>query len=252
MSDNHTYENAPWNQSFEEEVVISNASENEKYFTEDSIKNNEIKNIDENTLAMFFQTFSGVNQNGESKVTITYQTYATEEPEDSIDKERIYATSRPSVEFSYDKKYPQFFMIDIIYKSYDDPELKMLWGRLQKFKRNMTAFPEKTWIFYFNILENASVTMQTEIRDELYTVGIFNPTLFYLSREVPNYLSDDVVAQNGELYGGNMIRMLVPVEFVTFEISKDIDTSLIKGEVMREESDKYYTDNPDNHSKWEE
>lgn len=244
------YENAPWNQPFEEEVTktettVTNSNNHDK-------NSDELTPIDEKTLSMFLQALSGKDVNGESKVTLSYQTYAYEEPEDSMDKERVYTTKKPSLEFYLDKKYPQFFVIDIIFQSYDDPELKMLWGRLQRFKKNMITQPEKTWVFYINILERASVTLQTTQRDTLFTANVFNPTLFYLSREIPNYLADDVVTENGELCGGNMIRMLVPVEFVTFEISQDIDTSLIKGEVMRENEAREYLNNPENQSKWDE
>ena len=56
---------------------------------------------------------------------------------------------------------------------------------------------------------------------------------------------------DGELYGGNVIRMLIPVELVNFEISEDIDTSEIKGEVQREMSARHYLDNAtDTNENW--
>lgn len=56
---------------------------------------------------------------------------------------------------------------------------------------------------------------------------------------------------DGELYGGNVIRMLIPVELVNFEISEDIDTSEIKGEVQREMSARDYLDNAtDTNENW--
>ena len=49
----------------------------------------------------------------------------------------------------------------------------------------------------------------------------------------------------------NVIRMLIPVELVNFEISEDIDTSEIKGEVQREMSARDYLDNAtDTNENW--
>ena len=208
--------------------------------------------LDRKDIGIFTRRLSGKTDDGESKVVVSYQTYAMEDPEESVDKERVYTTDKPHIELSIDMKYPQFYVMDIIFRSYDDPELKLLWGRLQRFKKNMTNDPEKTWIFYFNILEKASVTQQTSEQDSLFIANIFNPTIFYLSREIPDMLAVDTEGNDGNLHGGNVIRMLIPIEFVTFQIENSIDTTEIKGEVMREEEARSYLDNPENHSNWEE
>lgn len=68
---------------------------------------------------------------------------------------------------------------------------------------------------------------------------------------MPNYLATENISADGELYGGNVIRMLIPVELVNFEISEDIDTSEIKGEVQREMSARDYLDNAtDTNENW--
>lgn len=68
---------------------------------------------------------------------------------------------------------------------------------------------------------------------------------------MPNYLATENISVDGELYGGNVIRMLIPVELVNFEISEDIDTSEIKGEVQREMSARDYLDNAtDTNENW--
>ena len=85
----------------------------------------------------------------------------------------------------------------------------------------------------------------------MVTGNVFNPTYFHLTREVPNYLATENISVDGELYGGNVIRMLIPVELVNFEISEDIDTSEIKGEVQREMSARDYLDNAtDTNENW--
>ena len=95
------------------------------------------------------------------------------------------------------------------------------------------------------------MSIQTLERDRLVTGNVFNPTYFHLTREVPNYLATENISADGELYGGNVIRMLIPVELVTFEISKDIDTSEIKGEVQREFDASDYLDNANNENNTE-
>lgn len=218
---------------------------------EENAQNENMTYLSREEIGEFIKRLSGKTPEGESKVIISYQSYATEEPEDSVDKERIYSTIKPHIELSIDMQDPRFYVMDIIFKSWDDPELKLLWGRLQRFKRNMTDNIEKTWVFYFNILEKASVSQQTLERDTLLVMNIFNPTLFYLTREIPDMLVQDTLSGNGDMQGGNIIRMLVPTELLTFQVTDDIDTSEVKGEVMREEAERDYINN-NNESNWEE
>lgn len=218
---------------------------------EENAQNENMTYLSREEIGEFIKRLSGKTPEGESKVIISYQSYATEEPEDSVDKERIYSTIKPHIELSIDMQDPRFYVMDIIFKSWDDPELKLLWGRLQRFKRNMTDNIEKTWVFYFNILEKASVSQQTLERDTLLVMNIFNPTLFYLTREIPDMLVQDTLSGNGDMQGGNIIRMLVPTELLTFQVTDDIDTSEVKGEVMREDAERDYINN-NNESNWEE
>lgn len=218
---------------------------------ENNAQNENMTYLSREEIGEFIKRLSGKTPEGESKVIISYQSYAMEEPEDSVDKERIYSTIKPHIELSINMQDPRFYVMDIIFKSWDDPELKLLWGRLQRFKRNMTDNIEKTWVFYFNILEKASVSQQTLERDTLLVMNIFNPTLFYLTREIPDMLVQDTLSGNGDMQGGNIIRMLIPTELLTFQVTDDIDTSEIKGEVMREEAERDYINN-NNESNWEE
>lgn len=200
-------------------------------------------------LAEYLKRFCGRDIDGNSKVTISYQTYAIED-ENQTERERIYTTSQAAVEISTDALVPGFFTVDIKFRSYSDPELKMLWARLQKFKNNEATQNDKTWIFYFNLLERASITQQTLENDNLLIAHMFNPLVFYLTRETPEFLTDDRQQANGELYGGNIIRMLVSTELLSFEIVSDIDTSEIKGEVQRELEESRYIDSENASNKW--
>lgn len=194
-------------------------------------------------IAQFCMALSGKDENGDSNSVVSYMSYALEDPEDSIQRTSIYGAKNASVELAFNKQDPRFFILDIIFKSYDDPELKLMWGRLQQFKRNWVAHPDKTWIFYIQLLERHGVSIQTIEKDKLVTGNLFNPTFYHLTREVPNYLATENVSADGELYGGNVIRMLIPTELVDFEISDDLDTSEIKGEIQREMSSADYLDN---------
>lgn len=194
-------------------------------------------------IANFCMVLSGKDENGDSNSVVSYMSYALEDAEDSISRTSIYSARNASIELAFNKQDPRFYIMDIIFKSYDDPELKLMWGRLQQFKRNWVVQPDKTWIFYIQALERHGVTIQTLEKDTLVTGNIFNPTYFNLTREVPNYLATENITADGELYGGNVIRMLIPVELVNFEVSNAIDTSEIKGEVQREMNAVDYLDN---------
>lgn len=199
-------------------------------------------------IKVFLNAFSGINEYGESKSILSYQTYDATEGFNDPNKEQIYSTQNAHIELSFDANNPDFFVMDIIYRGYDDPELKMLWARLQNFKRNTRLNPEKTWIFYFNLLERDSVSMDAEVKDILHMANVFNPTLFYLTRETPDYLAIDMKNMDGELCGGNVIRMLIPIQFVSFDVTDEIDTAQIKEDIIfEEEHDRYI-----NNATWEE
>ena len=208
-------------------------------------------------IAEFSKRLSGKDVNGLSKATVSYQTYAIEDPEDSTGKTQIHNLHHASLEISYDPYNPEYYIVDVIFQSPDEQELKMLWGRLQQFKRKLTANPDKTWVFYFNALESGSVDATNTIdNDTLLTCNIFNPLVFYLTREVPNMLAEEHESKNAfveeitDLMGGNIVRMVVPVELVTYEVNSTIDTSTVKGEVLREAEEERYINESENGTAW--
>ena len=208
----------------------------------------EVTMLDESGLGRFTEALSGKTDEGDSKTQISYQSYCFEAPEDDMDKNRVYTLAKASAEISIDKKNPGFFVIDIIFPSYNDPELKLFWARFQNHRKNIAKDPNKTWIFYINIMEKASISVRTEGRDVLVMGSVFNPLIGYLTREVPNQLIEEdqerrVRDENGtpiELQGGNIVRLLVADSLVQFQIRNDIDTQTIKGEVEREEEEKRF------------
>lgn len=185
---------------------------------------------------------SGKNAFGDSKALVAYQAFAAEEPEDSRDKQTIYTISKATVDMSYCINVPGYLKVDIIFNAYDDTELKLLWGRLQRAKKNEQEQPDKMWIFHFNIMERASISDDTEVNDTVFIAHVINPYMVYLTRETPTTVAEDRLVK-GELLGGNVIRMLIPVELVQFESSDQYNTSEIKGEAEREKEASDYIDN---------
>lgn len=162
----------------------------------------------------------GTNENGEPKVTIKYRTYALEDPEDSEGKETIYdisahtslevgmtpigTTAEPSLDISMDPSVPGFYTVDIIFDSFDNPELKFLWAKLQQFKKKLVTEPNKSWLFFLLLQETAKDEKNRQLR-----INVLNPVLFYLTRSIPGTLSTDEVTEYDGLQGGNVIRMLI-------------------------------------------
>ena len=82
---------------------------------------------------------------------------------------------------------------------------------------------------------------------------VLNPIFFYLTREVPNLLVSESKIED-ELQGGNIIRMLIPENAVHFEITNEIDTSQLKGEVERELEEERYVNSQEYNAnnEWDE
>ena len=112
----------------------------ETTWNEDNAKKDETTILTPEEIAAFCVALSGKDENGDSNSVVTYMSYALEDSEDSIPRNSIYNARNASIELAFNKQDPRFYVMDIIFKSYDDPELKLMWGRLQQFKRNWVAF----------------------------------------------------------------------------------------------------------------
>lgn len=198
-----------------------------------------------------FERLNGWEDTGYSNVTISYQSFAMEDDENAPSRNQIFTTTKAAIQLCFDTHIPGYFGLDIIFRSANEPELKLLWGRLQQFRRNIATHPDKEWIFFFNLLENSTITMQTDTEDVPFVVRAFNPLMFYLTREVPEMQVDDVQTADGEMVGGNIIRMVIPAQFVQFEYCKNADTLGLKGEVLTEEEDaRFKNTQMSNESEW--
>lgn len=185
--------------------------------------------------AEILKRFAGKDENGNPKCIISYQFFDAADAPDSPAKQTVYTTTLPSIEISYDDKAPEFYMVTITYRTCNDPELKLLWGRLNRFKHAQAIESNKDWLFYIQILEKGCVSLHSEVNDTLWICDIFNPTFFTLCREVPDFLAPDVKVDD-TLQGGNQIRLLVPYELISFRCTNDIDTQTIKAELLEEEA----------------
>lgn len=208
------------------------------------MENIENQIIDNETFIGFCNRLSGKNE-GNSKAEVMYQSFALEDDIESRDRKTFYNLSNCVVNISRSRLYPQYVSLDLIFGSSDDPELKLLWGRLQRQKKNEQEHPEKTWIFSFTIVERASVIGSYGVQPVL-AAYLNNPLMTYITRELPSMMAEERI-YNGELVGGNIVRMLIPAEYVSFEVSQqDLDSFEVKvAAEMRDEEfiNNYNADN---------
>ena len=213
------------------EQNTQNASENKE-------QNIETSGMTIENVKQVFNRLNGWNEEtGQSKVAVSYQLFAMDDAEDAPSRNQIFTTCKPAIQMCFDSHIPGYFGLDIIFRSANEPELKLLWGRLQQFRRSIAAHPEKEWIFFMSILESSTISLQTKEEDTPFVVRAFNPLMAYLTREVPEMQTDDIETAEGEMIGGNIIRMIIPSEFVQFEYCSEADTLGAKEEVLSEEED---------------
>lgn len=205
-------------------------------------KHTEENNVTLEELVNLLSRFNGVDANGESKAVIAYQTFAVEEPEDSVNKKTIYNLSKVKCEISMSKMNPGFISIDLIFNSWDDAELRLLWGRLQRMKKYEMERPDQTHVFYFNLVERDSISSRTDINDMVYVCHIVNPLMSCLTRNMPADMARNNPMMD-ELTGGNILRMVIPSYNLNLTASNDFETDKLKGEVEREDMAREYVDN---------
>lgn len=205
------------------------------------LTNNEITNENEvSDFEKYCAKISGKDAEGRPLVTISYQCYALEDAENSPSKQVSYNLTTPWVQLWVDKLNPGYVGMDIAFRSFDDAELRLLWGRLNRHIRNMSKEPEKTWIFYFKILENASLSVTSK---DVYMVHAMNPSIFFITRESPTMQANNSESEYG-LQGGNIIRMLIPDNLISVEITsnEELDLDTMRAEVLRDAEAAAYQD----------
>ncbi len=198
----------------------------------------------------FCERLSGRDEQGLSKSIITYQCYDSGfTPDETTDKNAdvIYNCTKASAELSFDALNPTLALLTITFPTYDDPELRLFWARLQKWRRRdsgqETVSENAVPVFLVHLFERNSISVKTDIKETILEANIINPLICFLTRENPTMPASEFTNEKGEVMGGNVVKMLCNMEFVTFSILEDVDTSDIKAEALREaEADRYLTE----------
>jgi len=186
--------------------------------------------VDRETLSVLLGFINGWDKEGNSKVVITYQNHTVEGGE-AIAIDTFHSAEKPAVNMSFDSMNPEWFALDIIFRSHLEPELKLMWGHLQRFKNNCAKNPEKDHVFYMSILARDTVTTNLDGNpDTLFSINIINPVVFYL---VP----EDTIHTEP-----NIIRMLIPVSSVEFSYQKNELYEAAKEDVINELSNERFLD----------
>lgn len=172
--------------------------------------------LDQKEVYEIMQRFSGLDENGVPKATVSYCSYNADAPDEEIAQSPVYLAEEAMVELSMDWK-TGFYTLDLIFNDPDNRFLKMMWANMQKHKSNEVYDGEKLWVFFINLIENNSIVKEDGSSD-IFMANIINPVLFFLTRQVPN--QDVFVEYEDEgnvFYGGNCIRMLLHKDLVTFK-----------------------------------
>lgn len=204
--------------------------------------NNNTETLTQATFQGYLNRFCGTDKFGEAKAVGSYQFFAAEEDDDSKNKQTLYKISKATYTLHHNRANPNFIQMDIKFNAYDDTELKLLWSRLKKMEDSVRREPDKMWIFNFTLVEMESISEDEDSNDTLLIAHLVNPVMSYLTRETPTDLSEEKLYQ-GELVGGNVVRLLFTPEYVSLEESNNYDTPELKAESYRDEYAKEYVDN---------
>ncbi len=198
---------------------------------------------------VFCERLSGKDDAGQSKAILTYQTYDTPagggKPADK-NADIIYNCTKAHVELSFDALNPELALLTVTFPTYDDPELRLMWARIGKWRRRDSGVEpfscDQIPIFLIHLFERNGIGVRTDVKETILEADIVNPLICYLTRETPTAAAVDTTNEKGETIGGNVIKMLCNMNFITFSVTEDADTSSIKAEVLREcEADRYLT-----------
>lgn len=232
-----------WSQYLEEE---NNSPKDDEKISTSNMPDERIPLRIEDVRA-FCERLSGKNEQGLSKAIISYQSYDSGfSEEETTDKnaDKIYTCAKASVELAFDALNPGLLLVTLTFPTHDDPELRLFWARLQKWNRresgqeNVEA--DKVPIFLLHLFERDSISVRQDVTENILEANIINPIICYLTREIPSMPAVDTTNEKGETMGGNVIKMLCNMEFITFSLMEDVDTSEIRAEVQRENENARY------------
>lgn len=182
-------------------------------------------------LSDFLTRLSGKSPDGSPNSLITYKTYNFDGLEEDPDRDHIIYADNAYINITLHQSMPNIYLVDICFPSPEDLQLKHLWADLNKHLDNERRYPDNRWIFYFNVLEKQSISDINDYEACALTANILNPIMFFLTRQDPSMKTDDTNI-DGHLQGGNVIRMLVPNELLTFSISDPQTINEAKREIL--------------------
>lgn len=244
-----------WSQYFNQNI-LDNDNKIENNNVEDTEEKNDIETEEKtNTFTLgvkdykeFCNRLSGYLPDGNTKAVISYQCFnAFPNMKDIKDpqKEVIYNINNAVVEMAFDELNPELVLISIKFKNFSDPELRLFWARLQKWRTSLSKPIDNNEvpIFLLYLMERDSVgNLDANESYSILNAEIVNPLIAYITREVPTMEATDIINEKDEHMGGNVIKLLCSTQYVTFGIRDDIDTQMIKAEVERENEDSRYID----------
>ncbi len=184
----------------------------------------------------FCQRLSGKDNDGKSKAKLTYTNYMVENNDfEHLPPHTIININKCEVYLYPNRTLPDFYTVDLVFPNAESNDLKLLWLRLEKFKKdNLLNDFDHQALFVLQVIENFDEEDLDTAKNRLYC-NIVNPLLFYLTRTTPNQLTTDIQTDEG-LQGGNIIRLLCHTDLVTFDVLDDMDINAVKEEIEYEES----------------
>ncbi len=157
---------------------------------------------------------------------VTYQHYSAVEDKNPVP----HVACNASVNIRSDAHNPGFVLVSLEWKSCTDPYMEKLVRDLITFDKNVEVYPQKDWIFYINI---SKVELGKGDKDTLLMAHIANPVMWCLSRKAPSQLSAETEV-SGELYGGNVVKLVISAENFEVEEDNEADLTSIKSEILRD------------------
>lgn len=238
-----------YNQEIEEDIEENKTDINDENLEEDIDINQGKILLSVKDYKEFCDRLTGYLDSGKTKAIPCYQTFIAKENEGiNSDNEIVYTLNNAVIEISLDELHPELAVISIRFKSFDDPELRLLWARIQKWRTNMSKPQDNNGvpIFLFSFTERESFgTYDGEEEIAILSCEVINPLLCYITREVPTMEATDILNDRDEHIGGNVIKLLCDTNYITFSLRDDINTKDIKAEVERElEEERYINSAP--------
>ncbi len=142
-------------------------------------------------------------------VSVSYRSYDydPEEEKDIDEMSAIKDIEGAVTNISYDTLNPSVMLLDIIFKEAGANDIKLMYASLNSWRGRMSREGNLVPIFQIHI-ENDDVSLT-----------LVNPLIWYLTRQTPVSYAKDEADENGNIIGGNIIRLLVNMELATFEVS---------------------------------